>query len=89
VGPTTDLPITASHPFYRRLNQLLGEHRFDEFVERSARAFMPRRWMGRPSLPPTIYLRLLLIGYLEGIESGRGIACEPPIRWPSTFWPWH
>jgi len=30
--------------------------------------------MGRPSLPPGIYFRLLLIGYFEGIDSGRGIA---------------
>jgi len=30
--------------------------------------------MGRPSLPPGVYFRLLLIGYFEGIESERGIA---------------
>ena len=30
---TKDLPTTASHPFYRRLNQLLREHGFDDFVE--------------------------------------------------------
>jgi hypothetical protein len=31
--PTTELPTAASHPFYRRLNQLLPEHGFDDFVE--------------------------------------------------------
>jgi transposase len=30
--------------------------------------------MGRPSLPPGIYFRLLLIGHFEGIDSERGIA---------------
>ena len=30
--------------------------------------------MGRPSLPPGIYFRLLFIGYFEGIDSERGIA---------------
>ena len=30
--------------------------------------------MGRPSLPPGIDFRLLLIGYFEGLESERGIA---------------
>ncbi len=30
--------------------------------------------MGRPGLPPGIYFRLLLIGYVEGIDSERGIA---------------
>ena len=30
---TTDLPAVASHPFYQRLNKLLREHGFDDFVE--------------------------------------------------------
>ena len=30
--------------------------------------------MGRPSLPPGVYFRCLMIGYLEGIDSERGIA---------------
>jgi hypothetical protein len=30
--------------------------------------------MGRRSLPPGVYFRLLLIGYFEGIDSERGIA---------------
>jgi transposase len=30
--------------------------------------------VGRPSLPPTVYFRLLLIGYFEGLDSERGIA---------------
>jgi transposase len=70
---TTDLPTTASHPFYRRLNQLLREHGFDDFVETQCAAFYAET-MGRPGLPPGIYFRLLLIGYFEGIDSERGIA---------------
>ena len=30
--------------------------------------------MGRPSLPPGRYFRLLLLGYFEGLDSERGIA---------------
>ena len=30
--------------------------------------------MGRPSLTPGRYFRLLLVGYFEGIDSERGIA---------------
>ena len=30
--------------------------------------------MGRPSLPPGQYFRLLLVGYFEGIDAERGIA---------------
>jgi transposase len=70
---TTDLPTAASHPFYRRLNQLLREHGFDDFVEAQCAGFYAAT-MGRPGLPPGIYFRLLLIGYFEGIDSELGIA---------------
>jgi transposase len=70
---TTDLPTAASHPFYTRLNQLLHEHGFDDFAETQCATFYADT-MGRPSLPPGIYFRLLLIGYFEGIDSERGIA---------------
>jgi transposase len=70
---TTDLPTAASHPFYRRLNQLLREHGFDDFAESQSASFYAET-MGRPGLPPGIYFRSLLIGYFEGIDSERGIA---------------
>src|SRR6058998_2240882 len=70
---TTDLPTAASHPFYRRLNELLRDHGFDDFVESQCTGFYAET-MGRPSLPPGIYFRLLLVGYFEGIDSERGIA---------------
>jgi transposase len=67
------LPTGASHPFYQRLNQLLEENHFDEWVEgRCGRFYAKRR--GRPSLAPGVYFRLLLIGYFEGIDSERGMA---------------
>jgi transposase len=69
----TDLPTAASHPFYRRLNQVLRDHGFDDFAEDQCASFYAET-MGRPSLPPGIYFRLLLIGYFEGIDSERGIA---------------
>jgi len=68
-----ELPGTAAHPFYERLNQLLDEEGFDRFVEALCARYYADR-MGRPSLTPGIYFRLLLIGYFEGIDSERGIA---------------
>jgi transposase len=47
---TTDWP-TASRPFYMRLNQLLPEHRFDDFAEVQCATFYADT-MGRPGLPP-------------------------------------
>lgn len=70
--PTSELPPTGGHPFYQRLNGVLDEHGFDAFVEAACAAFYAP--IGRPSLLPGSYFRLLLIGYFEGIDSERGIA---------------
>ena len=70
---TAELPKSPGHPFYTRLNALLDAADFDRFVEgRCARFYAPV--MGRPSLAPGRYFRLLLVGYFEGIDSERGIA---------------
>src|ERR1700681_2882397 len=70
---TNELPVTGGHPFYQRLNQVLDTHGFDAFVEGQCAAFYAGT-VGRPSLTPGTYFRLLLIGYFEGIDSERGIA---------------
>src|SRR6202162_1170580 len=69
----SDLPASPGHPFYVRLNALLDAHGFDRFAEDQCREFYAKV-MGRPSLPPGQYFRLLLVGYFEGIDSERGIA---------------
>jgi transposase len=69
---TQDLPRSAAHPFYTRLNQILDQHDFDRFVEGLCRRFYADD--GRPGLPPGRYFRLLLIGYFEGLEAERAIA---------------
>ena len=70
---TNELPVTGGHPFYQRLNQVLDAHGFDDFVEAQCAPFYAAK-LGRPSLTPGTYLRLLLIGYFEGLDSERGIA---------------
>ena len=71
--PTTELPVSPGHPFYVRLNEILDAAGFDRFVEEHCRSFYAPV-MGRPSLAPGRYFRLLLIGYFEGLDSERGIA---------------
>ena len=73
MGKTADLPTNAGHPFFERLNRVLEEAGFDAFVEGLCAAFYAAR-MGRPSLRPGRYFRLLFIGYFEGLSSERGIA---------------
>jgi len=71
--PTANLAQSPGHPFYERLNQIFREHGFDRFVEGLCRGYYAEV-MGRPSIPPGVYFRMLLVGYFEGIDSERGIA---------------
>ena len=71
--PTQDLPTSPGHPFYRKLNALLDEAGFDRFVEELCEPHYAKH-QGRPSIPPGVYFRMLLIGYFEGLDSQRGIA---------------
>lgn len=71
--PTTAMPRSPGHPFYRRLNELLASAKFDEHVEQLCEQFYVEG-SGRPSIPPGTYFRMLLVGYFEGIDSQRGIA---------------
>src|SRR5437773_4623270 len=68
-----ELPRSGTHPFYDRVNEILGKEGFDAFVEDQCRKFYADK-MGRPSMPPAMYFRSLMIGYFEGIDSERGIA---------------
>jgi len=70
---TQDLPRTAAHPFYTRLNQILDNAGFDNYVESLCQRFYADE-VGRPGLPPGRYFRLLLIGYFEGLDAERAIA---------------
>ena len=69
----TELASAPGHPFFQRLNELLEGEQFDQFVEERWAKFYTSQY-GRPSLTPGIYIRSLLIGYFEGIDSERGIA---------------
>jgi transposase len=64
---------SPGHPFYERLNRILDKEGFDPFVEGECARFYAEH-MGRPSMPPGMYFRLLILGYFEGIDSERGIA---------------
>jgi transposase len=69
---TQDLPRSAAHPFYTRLNQILDAQDFDGYVEELCQRFYADD--GRPGLPPGRYFRLLLIGYFEGLDAERAFA---------------
>jgi transposase len=70
---TTELPKSPGHPFYKKLNKLLAEAGFDEWLEAQCAPYYSAD-SGRDSIPPGVYFRMILVGYFEGISSQRGIA---------------
>jgi IS5 family transposase len=62
----------GGHPFYTRLNRLLDDDGFDVWLEQQCTPYFSE--VGRPSIPPGAYFRMLFIGYLEGFQSERAIA---------------
>ncbi len=70
---TTDLPTSPGHPFYQKLNRLLGEAKFDAYVEALCQPYYADG-VGRPGIPPGVYFRMLFVGYFEGLDSQRAIA---------------
>ncbi len=63
---------SPGHPFYEKLERVLQEAAFDKFVESKCASYYAKK-QGRPSIPPGVYFRMLLIGYFERIDSERGI----------------
>lgn len=68
-----ELPTAPGHPFYKRLNEVLDQGQFDTFCETACARFYHHK-LGRPSLPPGQYFRIMMIGFFEGLDSERGIA---------------
>ena len=70
---TTELPVAPKLPFYDRLKDLLESIDFDQHVESACRPYYTSG-LGRPSMPPSVYFRLLLLSYLIGVDSERALA---------------
>jgi transposase len=71
--PTTELPRSPGHVFYEKLNRLLAEADFDRHVEDLCQEHYADG-IGRESIPPGVYFRMLFVGYFEGLDSQRAIA---------------
>ena len=69
----SERPVAPGHPFYCRLNEVLEKADFDRFCEKSCAGFYHAK-LGRPSLAPGLYFRIMMIGFFEGLDSERGIA---------------
>jgi transposase len=54
--PTAKLATGAGHSFYSKLNEVLGEAGFDDFVEQLCAPYYKAG--GRPGIPPGVYFRM-------------------------------
>jgi transposase len=70
---TSDLPKSPGHPFYKQLNVLLKEAKFDDYAQTLCEPHYAKH-VGRPGIPPGVYFRMLFVGYFEGLSSQRAIA---------------
>jgi transposase len=70
---THELPRSPGHVFYEKLNRLLAEGDFDRQCEALCAPYYADT-VGRPSIPPGVYCRMLFVGYFEGLDSQRAIA---------------
>ena len=70
---TNELPKSPGHVFYRKLNELLREADFDQFVEGLGRPYYAEE-VGRPGIPPGVYFRMQQLVSFAGICSQLGSA---------------
>jgi len=72
---TEKLARSEGRTFYSALSEILSGNGFDRFCEEKVAAEKVfDEELGRPSIPPGVYFRMLLVGYFEGVASERGIA---------------
>lgn len=65
----------GGHRFYEALDKLLVEAGFDAKIEALCEQYYAAADRpGRPSLAPSLFFRMMLVGFFEGIASERGIA---------------
>ena len=71
-GSPLAVALAPRHYFYDRCNEVLAEAEFDEAVEMLCQPYY-QEGVGRPSIPPGRYFRMLFVGQFEGLESEREI----------------
>ena len=72
-GSRLAVDLAPRHAFYDWCNEVLAEAEFDEAVEMLCQEYY-KDGVGRPSIPPGRYFRMLFVGQFEGLDSEREIA---------------
>jgi transposase len=72
-GSRLAVDLAPRHAFYDWCNEVLAEAEFDEAVEMLCQEYY-KDGVGRRSIPPGRYFRMLFVGQFEGLDSEREIA---------------
>jgi transposase len=72
-GSRLAVELAPRHAFYDWCNEVLAEAEFDEVIEMLCQGYY-KDGVGRPSIPPGRYFRMLFVGQFEGLDSEREIA---------------
>src|SRR3954469_26036437 len=72
-GSRLAVDLAPRHAFYDWCNEVRAEAEFDEAVEMLCQGYY-KDGVGRPSIPPGRYFRMLFVGQFEGLVSEREIA---------------
>jgi transposase len=72
-GSRLAVELAPRHAFYDWCNEVLAEAEFDEAVEMLCQGYY-KDGVGRLSIPPGRYFRMLFVGQFEGLDSEREIA---------------
>jgi transposase len=73
IGSRLAVDLAPRHAFYDWCTEVLAEAEFDEAVEMLCQPYY-KDGVGRPSIPPGRYFRMLFVGQFEGLDSEREIA---------------
>ena len=81
---TSELPRTAGHPFYERLNGLFNEHGFDDFVEGLCAKFYADKMAAEPGSGSVLSAAA---GGVFRRDRNEELPGEPAILWDcESFW---
>jgi hypothetical protein len=79
LGSRLAVELAPRHSFYDWCNDILAEAEFDEVVEMLCQPYYSDG-VGRPSVPPGRYFRMLFVGQYEGrsgkLRGGARIPCR-------------
>jgi transposase len=70
----SELPVTAADTFYQRLDRELNESKFGDTVRAACAPYYKDTAGGRPGIDPEVFVKMLMIGFFEGLPSERAIA---------------